>query len=181
MSRRSLVLLLVVWVVFLTRGLFYSVFIPLWEGWDEYQHFAFVQHLEQGQGLPKPDELVSAEVSRSLRLVPLPWSLSDMPLPSMTHESFWTLPPAERVARVAELNAMPKELQWQPGMYAMYEGKQPPLYYVLASIVLRPFEGTTFVIREFVLRFFGVVLGSGVVFLSFICALLLFGDERTAL
>ena len=72
--------------------------------------------------------------------------------------AFWTLPPAERNARVAELNTMSKEQQRQPGIEVMYEGKQPPLYYAFASVVLRPFQETALVDRELVLRLFGVLL-----------------------
>ena len=42
--RRTLVF---VWLCFLARGVFYCVSLPLWEGFDEYAHFARVQHVAQ--------------------------------------------------------------------------------------------------------------------------------------
>src|SRR5712672_1711891 len=71
-----------IWLAFLSRGLFYVSIIPMWEGFDEYAHFGFVNHLSAQWKLPEPDDRVSAEVSRSLDLVPLPWSLRDWQTPS---------------------------------------------------------------------------------------------------
>ena len=31
------------WLIFLLRGLFYVSFVPLWEGFDEWSHYAVVQ------------------------------------------------------------------------------------------------------------------------------------------
>ncbi|PYS25341.1 MAG: hypothetical protein DMG11_23080 [Acidobacteria bacterium] len=34
-----------IWVIFLCKGIFYSLLFPIWEGFDEYAHFAFIQYL----------------------------------------------------------------------------------------------------------------------------------------
>jgi len=64
-------------MAFLARGLFYVSVLPMWEGFDEYGHFGFVDYLSATGKLPEPAERVSAEINRSLDLVPLPWTLRD--------------------------------------------------------------------------------------------------------
>ena len=43
-----------IWLVFVLRGVFYCNLIPLWEGFDEWGHYAFVEHLRLHAGaLPR--------------------------------------------------------------------------------------------------------------------------------
>ncbi len=73
-------LLVLIWAFFLIRGCFYSSLFPLWEGYDEFAHFAYVQYLSNSQGLPIPQQSeLSTEIHDSLELVPLPWELRDLP------------------------------------------------------------------------------------------------------
>lgn len=54
----------------LTNALLYSL-LPLWEGFDEPFHFAYVQQLANGQGLPDPRVArLSSEVGASILLAP---------------------------------------------------------------------------------------------------------------
>jgi len=46
-KRQYRVLLVAIWLAFLSRGLFYSVQQPMWEGYDEWAHFAFIQHIAE--------------------------------------------------------------------------------------------------------------------------------------
>ena len=103
-----------IWLAFLARGLFYVSIMPMWEGFDEYAHFGFADYMSSKWKLPQPDERVSAEISRSLELVPLPWSLRDWQTPStpsMTHDTFWQLSAEERDQRVTALKAIPRDFQ----------------------------------------------------------------------
>src|SRR4051812_44758688 len=108
-SRRRWVLALI-WLAFLARGLFYVSILPMWEGFDEYGHFGFVDQLSSQWKLPEPYDRVSGEISRSLDLVPIPWSLrawQTASSPSMTHDTFWQLSAGERMDRVSALKAIP--------------------------------------------------------------------------
>src|SRR5438105_13200305 len=49
LRRRARLLL----IVFIALAVLYSVITPLFEGYDEDSHFAFVQHVASGQGLPR--------------------------------------------------------------------------------------------------------------------------------
>src|SRR5690242_5940209 len=66
--------LILIWVCFLLRGLFYSSVFPIWEGYDEWSHFAYVQHLVSHHEIPIASRShISEELQQSLALVPMPW------------------------------------------------------------------------------------------------------------
>ncbi len=73
-SRQFLPLLALIWACFLARGLFYCSFLPLWEGYDEWAHFSYMERLvTAGDVLVGREVPVSQEVEASLQLAPLPW------------------------------------------------------------------------------------------------------------
>ena len=74
--------------------------MPLWEGYDEWPHFAYVQELAvSGDALVDRNQLISQEIDTSLRLAPVLWELREYPAPSVTENEYWRLPEKERVAR----------------------------------------------------------------------------------
>src|ERR1700678_3594428 len=88
--RRSLYWLAGIWLCFLVRGLFYSSFLPLWEGYDEWTHFAYIQQLATHGGvLVDPNQLASQEVWVSLQLAPVPWELRSWSAPFLTEDAYW--------------------------------------------------------------------------------------------
>ena len=86
-----------IWICFLLRAAFYSAMLPLWEGYDEWGHFAVIRTLvNSGQWLIGRQPPVTRDVAASLRLAPAPYELRDYPAPTVTHDVFWKLPPEER-------------------------------------------------------------------------------------
>src|SRR5260370_38451791 len=73
LSRRTLLLVGLVWIVFLSKAVFYASVLPLWEGYDEFSHFDFVQYVAINRQLPTVQANGSGEISASLRVRPLPW------------------------------------------------------------------------------------------------------------
>jgi hypothetical protein len=179
MKSRSILIL--IWSLFLVRGSFYAAVVPLWEGLDEFAHFAYVHHLAEFGILPRPDEKVSEEVSTSLQLVPLPWALRDWPEPAATHDKYWKLPEAERSRRESALGALAAESQARPGTDYLYEGKQPPLYYLLCAPVLKLIGGESLATRVFLLRLLTLLITSLVIPFTFAVAMRVFGDSVPAL
>src|SRR5215813_5290828 len=116
--------LIAIYIAFVCKGLFYAAVIPIWEGYDEYAHFAFIQRVAVQHELPVPDTRISREVEQSLELVPLPWELRDLPPPHVIHDSFWKLTPEQRTTRQRDLLAIPADWRSQPGTIVLYEGKQ---------------------------------------------------------
>ena len=96
---RALALL---WLCFVVRGVYYSSAMPLWEGYDEYSHFAFVEYLVQQGSLPVPGATRNSyEVESSLQAYPLPWTQQDLQPGAITYERWWSLTPADRARRLA--------------------------------------------------------------------------------
>ena len=80
--------LLVVWMCFIARGAFYSAVLPLWEGFDEWAHFAVIQRMAvRGELVVLRESPISRDIAPSLELAPVPWELRYLPLPSMTHDA----------------------------------------------------------------------------------------------
>src|ERR1051326_5094905 len=92
-------LLFLVWIAFVVRGLFYCVQQPMWEGYDEWAHFAYIQHLAEYGRLPARTDTVSKEIRASLSLMPSAYGLNGFNLPLITHEDYWRLQPQERLVR----------------------------------------------------------------------------------
>jgi hypothetical protein len=173
------------WALFVFRGLVYLSMTPVWEGFDEHQHYAYVQLVAERGRLPIPGrDAVSLEVEASLRLLPLPWELKDSGI-GLTHEKYWRLGEGERRARQDALRRIPPGARREPAGTAnphllLYEAQQPPLYYLLAAGPYRLFQGTGLLARVFILRLFSVLLASAAIPLLFLTARRVLGDQSMA-
>lgn len=174
--------LIAVWTAFLCKGLFYAALTPIWEGYDEWAHFAFIQHVAVHHELPVPDTRISLELERALELAPLAWGLRDfLPPPHLTHDLYWKLPADERSRREQDLLAIPSNWQTQSGTAFLYEGKQAPLYYLLVSPLYRVIENVSLPNRVFILRLLNILLSSLVIPIAFAVAHTVFADKRVGI
>lgn len=179
-TRRKL--LLIVWVAFVTRGLFYCLQQPMWEGYDEWAHFAYIQHIVEHGRLPARGDTVSKEIRASLGLMPSPYALRDFKVPLTTYEDYWRLPRADRLARKRLLDALPTGLRTKADdSLGLYEAQQPPLYYLTLAIPYRLFKNASLPARILFLRILSVLIASLVVPLGYSTAKQVFGHGRTAL
>src|SRR6266478_2776476 len=168
-----------VWLIFLIRGVFYVSFIPLWEGFDEWAHYARLQNMATtGRALASTTDRVSREVQASLELAPMPWQVS-----GLKHDDYWRLSEAERKAREEKLRSLPA--QWAgdpaPGGERSYEAQQAPLYYWLLAPAYRLTAGTPLPTRVWLLRLLSLLIASSVVPLGFLVAREVLPDDRYAL
>ena len=167
-----------VWIAFVVRGLFYCVQEPMWEGYDEWAHFAYVQHLVEEGRLPARGDKISKEIRASLSLLPLPYGLRDLNVRYITHEDFWRLPREERIARKQRLQAVPADVSRETDeSVALYEAQQPPLYYVLLALPYRVIRHFTLPSRVLVLRILSMLIGSLVIPLGYATACRVFGRQ----
>ena len=106
------------WLAFVVRGFWYCALLPPWEGYDEPFHFAALQNLAAGNGMPHAGDPVSLEVQKSLHLLPLPWQLHfhEIPRPLTPHEDFWELPPNQREQRIQAVRALAPEDALRPAI-----------------------------------------------------------------
>ena len=132
---RPRVALALVWSAFLVRGGYYCVQQPIWEGLDEWAHFACLQHLAERGTMPRRGDPVSDEVVRSLELAPLAYGTESWVAGSVNHDAFWRLPESERQRRREEgarlTSAYRRPPSLPPAAQQQYEAQQPPLYYAL--------------------------------------------------
>jgi len=153
----------ILWACFLARASFYAVLPPLWEGFDEWAHVAYIERLACGQGLPALGRTpVSREVAESLRLVPLPYGHHALPFEHITYEQWWRLAAAERQARIERLDALPRAwaCQQSPEAVLNYEAQQPPLYYLMLTPVQRVAGGLPLRWRVVIMRLLSALLAS---------------------
>jgi len=118
LPRRHLAVLGVIVLVGLLRGLFWVAATEVWNPMDEAQHYAFVQSVATGKGIPTVGkDRISPEVLRLTREAPTLWFRS-LPRPVDVHDPVWA---SDR---------------------DQYEAVQPPLYYAVVApvyLVSRPF------------------------------------------
>ena len=77
-ARSTMWLLAAVWLVFVLRGVFYCNLIPLWEGFDEWGHYAFVEHVRlHPDVLPRTTDPVTEEIRESVQSAPIRHEASD--------------------------------------------------------------------------------------------------------
>ena len=104
----------------LVRGVFVLSVLPPFEGWDEYQHIAYIVYLKEQKALP-PYGLATVPQSMVPMLQNYPHSGFDhwqnRQWETRTYDTFWTQPQVQR------------------GKYSqiqLYQAQQGPLYYLVA-------------------------------------------------
>lgn len=169
------------WIAFLARGVFYCSLLPLWEGFDEWGHFAVVQNMatRNSWSVDRHDG-VSRELLDSLRLAPLP---RDTLAHGMSHDEFWRLPAPRRLSLEGQLRSLPpqRSLEYPNSDIRAYEGQQPPLYYWLLSLAYRPVGGVPLLSRVWVLRLITLAIASFTVPLTFLLARRVCGNNGLAI
>lgn len=164
--------LALVWACGLARLAFYATMLPLWEGYDEWSHFAVVRAVAAGDLLPSRDAPVPADVQASLRSAPVPWELRHLPPPARTQDDYWRAPATDQTAA-------PTPEAW-PRLTA-YEALQAPLYYWLMAPLLRICSGCGLPTQVLVLRWAAALMASLAIPLVFALAREVLADARLAL
>jgi len=152
--------------------------MPLWEGWDEYAHFAILQHWIESATLPQPEDRISREIDESMRLAPLAYELRWIGPPYLTHGQWWALPAMERDDRERRLAALPPSWAREPAAHSFdsYEAQQPPLYYWIVSLPLRAIESWPLLSRVLFARLFSLLIASVAIPLTWLAARSIVGE-----
>jgi len=114
-------------IAFLARGPLYLSVFPPFEGWDEYQHLAYIVHLDETGALP----LYESRVSLTLHplVVAMPHSPSGAEQVrewgALSYADYWDAPRSASTGPA--VSSSPR----------LYQSQQPPLPYVLALPVWR--------------------------------------------
>jgi hypothetical protein len=133
------------------NAVLYASLLPLWEGFDEPFHYAYVQQLSERHTLPRLGKApVSDEVSASLNIAPgSPSVKANLPQVT-TYEDYFRMPPAERLLIRARLERLPRGYAASTGLN--YEAQQAPLAYLLLASADRLWSGLSLPARIWRLR-----------------------------
>jgi len=156
---------LFLWVALLIQGLLFITITPLWEGFDEPFHYAYIQGLAESGELPVfTKSMLSREVARSFEITPLSEALNiNLGGGYLTFDAWWRLPESVRRERAQSLRALKSEMEANAGMNSTvsnYEAHQAPLYYLIAVPIYRLTAPLTLTGRVFCLRLFTLLIGS---------------------
>lgn len=121
----------------LLNAVLYAGLLPLWEGFDEPFHYAYVQQISHWRTIPEPGRSVlSQEVQDSLAMVPVAAGVKKNLGAGITFGDYFRLPRERRAELRARLEALDPRLGFQPSAAPNYEAQQAPLAYLL----LAPFD-----------------------------------------
>ncbi len=176
-----------IWLLAIVHGTFYIVLTPLWEGFDEPFHYAYIQELAERGRIPVHGETrISEEITASFHLLPLsPAVNANLGGRYTDFGAYFGLPEPARREREQALRRIPAAARRVPdtsglGVYN-YEAQHPPLYYAAAVPVYRAFQRCDLPTRIFALRAFSLLIGSMTVLLAYGTARLLYSDPRRLL
>lgn len=184
--RREWLAVWALWAIFLLRALTYVSITPLWEGFDEPFHFAYIQHIvEQGRLPVQKQDTVSREIHHSLRYLPLPREPGGFKV-GRVHDDWWRMPDAERREAVRRALAAPPSwggVSSDAGSNPqyIYQAQHGPLYYALAAIPYLCFRDGDLAERVFAVRIFSILLASVVILAGYAVFRRVFGDPSLAL
>lgn len=112
----------------------YACTLPLWEGWDEAFHYGRVENIAVQHELGVLNKsTISAEIDRSLRLVPLTRLLVPLVPGSVSFEDWHRLSPLQQADLHAQLLQVSPALRYQTSSRLNYEAQQAPLTYLLMA------------------------------------------------
>ncbi len=153
-----------VWAMFIVKGLLYAAVTPLWEGFDEPFHFAYVQSLAAAHQLPEFGEArVGADVAESTAYVPLPDLMPALGAADekLTYRDYWQMDQARRAGVMEKLRRLEASADTlTPSDVPLYQVQHPPLYYASCVPVYEAMGGLNIVDKVFALRIFSVLLAS---------------------
>ena len=176
--------LALIWGCFLARLAFYAAMLPLWEGFDEWGHFAVIRAMAvRGELLAARDSPIPRDVEASLQTAPVPWDMRHYPQPYVTEDEYWGLPAETRQQRERQFQAIPAHWSQESstGGLTTYEAFQPPLYYWMMAPVLRLMDGRSLAEQVMALRWLGALIASLAIPLIFWIGRETFRDDAMAL
>lgn len=147
---------LFLFILFILNSIIFLFFLPIWEGFDEPSHFAYIQYIAENKHLPTSKSFVSEQVGESLSRLPLNQNIAAL---STTYADYWkNYQKGDK--KKTEINNS-KELRKKEDSkkrMTIYETQHPPLSYILSTPIYSFLANFDFYTVFFGLRFFNVFL-----------------------
>lgn len=146
-------------LLFLSRGFLHILVVPMWEGFDEPFHYAYLQYMAEHRNLPPLNApAVSREILESLQLFPTTYHLSH--LTPIRFKNFWELSVPDRIRLRQSLDSIEPASKSHLTDMANYQTQHPPLYYLLCTPLYLLGRHLRLVERVFLLRVFSILLAA---------------------
>jgi Predicted membrane protein (DUF2142) len=134
----------------------YCGLLPLWEGFDEPFHYAYVESLWQTHRLPVLGRTqIPGDVSRSFEFAPVSYILHGWIPEATTFDEWRLLPQAEKERRRNELDRL------RPGpensSRKNFEAHHAPVAYMILALLDWPISNAPITVRVLVLRLFAAI------------------------
>lgn len=131
----------------------YCVSLPLWEGFDEPFHYAYIESLSLDRQIPTLGRTpISQEIRTSLDLAPLSFILSRNIPGTLSFEKWFALSQDERLHRAEQLRTIPHSERHTPSPLLNYEAQQAPLAYLLLAPIDATIGSIALPLRILILR-----------------------------
>jgi hypothetical protein len=139
----------------LVSAALYSSLLPLWNGFDEPFHYAYVESLAVWHTFPRLGSApITEEIGKSFALTPTSRFMQGLAPESIPVEQWARLPLPERIQRRAELDELPTDLRYRASRLLNYEAQQAPLMYLLLTPLDAALGRVALRVRILVLRLF---------------------------
>jgi len=143
-------------VLFILNSIFFLFFLPIWEGFDEPSHFAYIQYIAENRRLPTSKSFVSEQVGESLSKLPLNQNIAAL---STTYADYWRNY-KNGSKKKTEINNSKESRKNEDAKKRMtiYETQHPPLSYIISTPIYSFLANFDFYLLFFGLRFFNAFL-----------------------
>ncbi|MBI5118440.1 glycosyltransferase family 39 protein [Candidatus Poribacteria bacterium] len=177
-SRRSFFLL--VWLLFIVKSITYIALTPIWEGFDELFHFAYIHSLVSTRSLPVWGRtFIDSEIAQSTAYTPLAGLMPQLApgFEKLSYRDYWRLEKPRREMFHIELRRLQASSnRFSPSSVQLYQVQHPPLYYALCAPLYCALDGRSIVEKVYATRFFSAFLAS----LCIVAAALISGSGSQA-
>lgn len=140
----------------------FTLFLPVWEGFDEPAHFCYIQHLVEQKEIPTAPgrgttDYCSTEVELTLQRLPLNQVLAHIPQLETfgfpLYQAYWQ---THEDAVVADIPNDRVLRSTTTQMLDIWQGQHPPLPYAILSAAYIAGYDANFYVRFFLLRLFSI-------------------------
>ena len=163
-------------IIFIVQGIIFSGIFPLWDGWDEPAHFAYVQHIAEKKELPSLDDKISNEIQSTLPYFPLNRYLENF---GTNYQNFWSNFELEEFLNDKKLvTSIPySERTISDFNWPLWEAQLPPLGHIAQVPVYLMFYDQDILTRVFALRIFSVLVAAVAAIFAYKTISLIFQDR----
>ena len=155
-----------VWIAFVARGSLHALIAPMWNGFDEPFHLAYVTFVaEHGRPPGFVEPAVPEYYFSAMPLLPNGVGALSGGTHAPSFGAWRMMSPAAQAARRAQAEAVTRPTPNERHRYGSpdYERQQPPLFYYVAAPVARLFRDVSLPTLLVVMRLFCVLVASLVV------------------